>query len=264
MEDPQSGVPEQPKDKPEDVEQRYLACLNLFATRARRVEEHSLASDKDQLLAWAQGAIKLQFGSSPTVSWDLPDEEALDSLAARCRPFVLKGDPVHYGKVSNALGYFVRSEDDPLRIALSGVKAAWQKLDPDNKDYLGYESSVGKIGAPLGTAVTDKALAYAWLYGDLVHADSDIIERVGEHDIDSRFQGGVLLIANVAVQAIATLNLLRSAEELNIISLEEDAFTRRVTARSSIELPVSRLAVGPVGTSSSDLHAALDALDGDR
>jgi hypothetical protein len=36
-----------------DVEEQQLARLEWFVVRARRVEEHSLAQDKTQLLGWA-------------------------------------------------------------------------------------------------------------------------------------------------------------------------------------------------------------------
>jgi hypothetical protein len=118
---------------------------------------------------------------------------------------------------------------------------------------------VGPVGGRLGELVSDKALAYAWLYGDLVHADDDVTERVGQHDINARFEGGVLLIANVAVLAISTLNLLRYADENGLIELGDDLFTQSVLARGSYELPISAVATAPVGTLVELIDAALDA-----
>jgi len=36
------------------VKERQLAVLRSFVIRARRVEDHSLAQDKDELLVWAR------------------------------------------------------------------------------------------------------------------------------------------------------------------------------------------------------------------
>jgi hypothetical protein len=60
------------------VEEKLLALLKWFVIRARRVEKHSLASDKEQLRVWASGTIKVSgVEGQPhvTVRWVLPPEE---------------------------------------------------------------------------------------------------------------------------------------------------------------------------------------------
>lgn len=153
---------------------------------------------------------------------------------------------------------YLRDPDDQLAVGLQHVRNHWLKLDPSTSDALGYESRAGQVGGQLGALVTDKALAYAWLYGDLVHADDDIPDRIGEHDIDARFQAGSLLIANAATGAVATLNIIRSLQERGMIDLPEDAFTRRVAATPRPTLKVTATVSGPVGTSMADLEAALN------
>lgn len=110
----------------------------------------------------------------------------------------------------------------------------------------------------LGELVTDKELAYAWLYGDLVHAD-EISDKIAAHDIDDRFRGGVLLACNIAVIVIATLNLLRMIRARGLLVMDDDLFDRRVNARNSSILRVDRFVMGPAGTSVADLEAALDS-----
>ncbi len=56
-----------------------VGTLHRFVIRARRVEEHSLAADRDRLLARAQGTmqVKLDEQRQPvSVTFDLPEEEA--------------------------------------------------------------------------------------------------------------------------------------------------------------------------------------------
>lgn len=242
------------------VRERYLATLRWFITRARRVEEHSLAADKDQLLAWAQGTMTVTqtAGKQATMRQEFPEEEALDSLAARCRPFILSTDTVYYGKVLKALGYFVRLENEKLAAATRGLRADWQRLDVSSEDPLGYISRVGKAGSPLGDPVAARALAYAWLYGDLVHADY-VPDSIGEHDIGARYQAGVLLITNIAIKAIATLNLLRAAQKVGLAPIANEAFTDTVLARDSYELPLVRLVAAPVDTPLDEMEQLLEA-----
>jgi hypothetical protein len=60
------------------MKERQLALLEWFVVRARRLEEHSLAQDKDQLLTWASGTFTVSGvqGQQPTsVRWDLPPED---------------------------------------------------------------------------------------------------------------------------------------------------------------------------------------------
>ncbi|MFI0796944.1 hypothetical protein ACH4OY_30310 [Micromonospora rubida] len=250
-------------DKADAVETRHRAVLRKFIVRARRVEEHSLAADKERLLAWARGTVTLKFepqSGNSTMTWDLPEEESLDSLAARCRPFLLQGDPVYHGKVTNALGFFLRLAPDELRNYLREIRESWRPLDPGDRETIGYESRTGSISQALGDLVTDKELAYAWLYGDLVHADDNGEERLHGHDIDARFQAGALLITNVAVKAISTLNLARAAQSQNYLTLEDSVFTERVVARPKREVRVEKFATAPVGTPPAEIEAALDGV----
>jgi hypothetical protein len=245
------------------VKERQLALLEWFVVRARRIEEHSLGQDKDQLLTWASGTFTVSGvqGQSPTsVCWDLPPEEPLDSLAARCRPFILKNDPVYWVNVTGALGYFLRDQDaEDLTARLGALRTSWRGLDKDTRGSLGFQSRAGGNGDDLGELVDSKALAYAWLYGDLVHADDDIPERVGEHDIDDRYRAGAILIANVALHAIVTLNLVRVLQRRGFITLPAEVFAQPVKANPDAELTISQAITGPAGTSVAVLEAALDA-----
>ena len=83
-------------------EESFRETLELFTYRARRVESHSLLQDRAQLVRWAQGTFRAErsadVGDTPGgwwVSQELPDEEPVESLASRCRPFVVESDTVH-------------------------------------------------------------------------------------------------------------------------------------------------------------------------
>jgi len=199
-----------------------------------------------------------------TIRWELPDEEALDSLAARCRPFILNGDSVYHAKVFNALGYFLRAEHGDLREGLEKLRQDWRQLDPQNHDLLGYGASVGRDDGSFSEVVADIELGFAWMYGDLVHADAERLDAVAPHDLDDRFQAATLLVSMLAVQTISTLNLVRAGQQRGLIPVAEEVFTQAVTARTSRTLPVHQLVTAPVGTPLADMEAALEAAERQR
>lgn len=244
------------------VEERHLAVLKRFVIRARRVEEHSLAEDRALLHDWASAKMQYrQVEGEPTgtLRWQLPPEEPLDSLAARCRPFILQNDEVYWHKVLSAVGYFLRDRDaDDLAAHVQSQRSAWRRLDKDSPDDLGYLSQAGRGGHGLGEPINSKTLAYAWLYGDLVHADDHAPERIGEHDIDDRYQAGAIFIARVATHVIASLHLVRALQQRGLVDLPEEIFTQRVTAKPDRELTIFQGIMGPAGTPLSELSAALD------
>lgn len=234
------------------------ARLESFVVRARRIEAHSLAADAQRLLGWAQGRAQMTMGvgSPAAMSRNLPDEEALDSLAARCRPFILQSESVYHAKVMKGLGYLLR-DNETYRPYVRSLRASWQKLDPSSTSPLGFDSQTAPIGAALGQPVTDIALAYAWLYGDLVHND-DITSRVDGHDLDARYFGAVLVVGGIAVHGIGTLNLIRQLHAEGVLHLDESVFTERISPRTDYSVTVAGFALAPVGTPRDQLIAMLD------
>lgn len=233
--------------------------LGAFVVRARRVEAHSLAADRPKLLGWAEGQASVTVyrdGRPSELKWSLPSEEALDSLAARCRPFVLQRESVYHAKVMKSLGYLLRDHEE-LKGPVREIKTLWQRLDPSSSTPLGFDSQTGPTGGSLGHPVTDVALAYAWLYGDLVHAD-DVSDRVAGHNIDARYHGAVLVLTSVAVQAITTLNLIRHAQDIGLLRIDGAMFTERIAPRTEDTITLTGFATAPVGTPREQLEAMLD------
>jgi hypothetical protein len=167
---------------------------------------------------------------------------------------------VYWAKVTDALGYFLRGQDvNDLTARMQHLRTSWQNYDKDTPSSLGFESRAGGKNGDLGELIDSKALAYAWLYGDLVHADDKTPDRVGLHDIDDRYRAGAILIVNVACCVLMTLNLVRAAQQRGFIALPDDVFTAPVKANPAAELTISQAVTGPAGTSSAELEAALDA-----
>lgn len=238
--------------------ERFRDVLEVFVYRARRTEAHSLAADKESLLGLARKTINFEVedgaeGQKAWVVFELPPEETMESLASRCRPFVLPGDTVHYSAVLNALGYFVR-QDQELIDALDGERKRWSKLRRDHPEPLGYLSSVGPVGEAQGPKIADRELAYRWLYGDLVHAD-DL--RDLDHDLTSRYEAGVLLTALIAVRAISLLNIVKAARGRSLVTMSELPFRQEIRAQTSRRLE-ARMVIAPVGTPINAMEEVLD------
>jgi hypothetical protein len=162
----------------------------------------------------------------------------------------------------DSLDHFLRGRAPRFEQALDDLKEDWQRLDRSSDAPLGYESMVGKADGSLGDRVSDKQLAYTWVYCDLVHADDDASERVGAHDIDSRFQAGTILIASAAVRVIATLNLVRQMRQNGLLTLTDELFSQRVNARPGLTLPLAAFVLAPVQTPLEEMERLLDAAGG--
>lgn len=245
--------------RPPEITERNIALLEAFVLRARRVEEHSLAKDKDQLLKWAQRAFTLTMGGpNPRMRLDLPPEEGIESLAARCRPLLLQGEALHHAKIIKALKFFAPTGSDFLE-PLESVRNDWKRLDRNSTEDFGYESSIGREIDDLGTSVSARELAYSWLYGDLVHADALDQARIGQHTLDYRFEAGALLTCQAAAQTIITLNILRTMLNAELLTLNAECFETPVLARGSRDIKVLSAAVAPPGTPMDELYKAATA-----
>lgn len=242
-------------------EERHRETLELFTYRARRVESHSLLQDQVQLMRWAQGVIRFDrstdVGDTPGRWWisqEFPDEEPLESLASRCRPFVVQSDTVYYRKVLNALGYFTR-DDEELRELIANQRERWDRLDRKVPEPLGYMTNVVPIGEQFEEMLNDRELAYSWLYGDLVHAD-DVRDTA---TLTVRYRAGAFLVSHIAFRTVVLLNMSRLARQRGLVELPEGVDTVEVSAQGSYTLPVN-IGWFPPGTSPEDVNAVMDAM----
>lgn len=240
-------------------EDSTLTTLRWFVFRARRVAEHSLVMDRDRLLAWASGTVQFTWvdGWPHSLSASLPEEEPFESLAGRVRPFLMPGDDLYFKKVLAALRTYL-SEDAERTAAVDHVEERWSRFDPKSGETLGYAARVGKDDGPLGALVADTTLADAWLYCDFGHGDTNVVKRVGAHDLDDRFFAAVLLITSIAVCTVMALNIIIDAWRAGLLPLNDSEFTDAVLARTEMSHPIAAAASGPVGTPMEVLEKALD------
>jgi hypothetical protein len=208
-----------------------------FVLRARRVLAHSLASDETSLEVLAAGAwMAVRVDGVVNLERRLPNEEALESLAARVRPLTLQRDPVRYDYVLKALKSLLIRRNEPRHADwCKELKADWRSVDPAEGQATYFLSSWVKDGAEPPEDITDAALALTWFYGDLVHADKQQVDVGAKFGIDQRFAAAAVRTAQLVILTRDTLSFVRFLVEEGVISLGSAALEAtevRVTSKT--------------------------------
>ncbi|MFE5494727.1 hypothetical protein ACFQ7Z_32875 [Streptomyces virginiae] len=230
-----------------EIEQRHRSNLEAFVLRARRVEEHSLAADWKGLVALGAGSMKVTvIGEQAVLRQELPSEELVESATARVRPLLLEEDPCAYLKALAAVGYFCR--DLPRETSeVKAKRAEWRartKPAPDS----GYTVMVGNTTTGQTASLTDHDLAWAWIYGDVVHHDPDKRRAADPFGLAERFRAAVPLITWAMVAAIELLNHIRALQHDGILDLSPDVLDQEVVLRSTTWEHTGLAHTAPPGT----------------
>ena len=228
---------------PEHVLDGYRETLGKFVMRARRIEAHSLLSDSQRFVKWAHGSGQLTVGDEGgEIRFDVPPEEAFESLAARVRPLLLEDDGLHHRRVLAALGAFGRNDTEVVR-QREVLRGAWERAT--GSATIAFRIGQARDGAPL---VSDVDLAHGWLYGDLVHAKPDVPQAVLDASLDQRYLAAVIVYGQAAIAAVATLNVVRQAADSGLFELDATALTGPVVVSDPLVKPVAAARISPAGT----------------
>lgn len=241
-----SSQVERPSAK--EIRERHLQVLRAFVYRARRVEGHSIARDRKMLLAFSSGTFTMEMtGGKVEIVQQLPREEQLESLAARVRPMLLQKEPTHNAKVTGALKAFA-GDNEEFKLALKDLRRLWHRIRPERKDLLAWSAQV-KPGpdAPVEEQ-TDLQLAYAWLYGDVVHGDQDRLADAKSFGRDERFRAAVLVFSNAALLTIATYNVLRTMRDQKLIEIDDSYFDELIEVIATEYRHEASVSLAPLGT----------------
>jgi hypothetical protein len=215
-----------------DPDERHLNALKSFILRARRIRAHSLAKDARLLVKLQNPQFKVQFTPATgemKVVMDLPPEEQVESAAARIRPLILNDEDTYHAKVMNALLYFGRKSnlsEENIKV-LRGWKAEWAKVNPKGKSLGFYEVRVQNPGE-VETCISDNALAFSWIYGDVVHADSSRREEGRAYGVDERFRAAIPVVVRLMVLAMVTLTITEQMKDHGVLPDLGDAFDEEV------------------------------------
>ncbi|WP_110241276.1 hypothetical protein [Nocardioides gilvus] len=244
---------------PSEALGRHRERLAAFTLRARRVEAHSLLADVSRFNEWAQGTTHIgPVDGTMHMTQDVPPEEAFESLASRCRPFLLTGEPIHWQAVLGSLRAFLK-EDPLFGPAIDSLRDSWATAVAPAAET-GF--ALIRPDEVERQAVWFATLADSWLYGDLVHADPVAREKAAGHTLNSRYSAAVLLYGQVALHVVATLNLIRQARTRGLIDLAPEALSEPVTAKVPMQFPLVGFVQADAGTPMQDMLDAIDRAAG--
>ncbi len=241
----------------ERAHEQSIAILETFVLRARRVAAHSLAQDPRALQKLAKREIDFVVeGDEVYLVEKLPPEEQIESAAARVRPMILQRDSTHWAKVMNALGYFIR-DTEPFTTEVKRLREAWRGIE-DLKENAGVWLETTDAAGETSDRVSSISLAYAYLYGDVIHHDPARLARVEGFELTHRYQEAVSLVARVMARTLATLNLTIAVSRQGMIDLNPRVFESEVAVSVTELRTLTRAWLAPIGTEIPETGADLD------
>ncbi len=233
-----------------------LSKLNRFVLRARRLEAHSLACDRESLASLSEFTLTghLKLDGSMEMRRALPPEEAFESLATRVRPLLVKSESVFYERVLASIRGSLKSA--PVTVPsefwaqLEQLERQWSKFDLDGKDVLWFAMQAATLdGSETTPQVSDTQLAAAWLYGDLVHVDTRGNKSEGLlFPVKERYSAAVSYFSGAVLLALTTLDLVMALHELGVLSLDKSSLEADVVVGVDQLVENGVAYVAPVGS----------------
>jgi hypothetical protein len=236
------------------------AIIEAFLRRSRRVLSHSLIREQAELMSKLHTG---QFTITVTVNAktgeesyrrrsEYPAEEALESLAGRVRPLILKDDLIYFRNVLDALESVVGTDMLNKEIDLVWWHDYWREVIDANLDAQAYwvATQSGKI--------TDRKLMYAWLYGDVIHAASPRSPVIRDLNIDQRYYAAAPGIARICDRVIYTQIMIEGLIDKGLLTVDSEVLTEAVVvSTTTVDEPVKAY-TAPVGAPVPDDLTKLD------
>lgn len=232
-----------------EIEQKNRQCLESFVVRARRVAEHSLAGDWEKLVALIDPKIGVRFENGEIrIRHELPAEEVVESAAARIRPILLATEDCFHMKALKALGYACRE----LPLDAERVRAArteWKtRVDPVTPLDAAYRVLVADVVTGEEHDLDAHRLALSWIYGDVVHHDTERRKEGDPFGLRDRFRAAVPLVAWTMVATIELLTYIEALWKDGVLQLRPEVFDAQVALKSTVWEEPAQVFTAPVGT----------------
>jgi len=239
-----------PKPTDDELDQLHQTRLAAFVLRARRVKAHSLYQDFAALER--VGDVNLEIDVTNDGTWmtqALPPEEVVESAAARVRPLLLQNEDAYHQNTLKALKWMLRDVERKDVIALLGsLKREWSEFDPQGRETLAYAVQHGRIDEQEPTpAVADNVLAFAWIYGDVVHNDGERLAETAQHGVAERYRAAAPIVCRLIVQTVATLHFIEWLRAQDLITLPQEIFEQQVVVTDPVFREKVAVFVAPAG-----------------
>lgn len=231
------------------TEQKHRQCLESFVVRARRVAEHSLACDWEKLVGLIDPKITVRFENGETrIRSELPPEETVESAAARIRPILLETEDCFHMKALKALGYACRDlprDTEQIR----AVRAEWKaRVHPVTPLDAVYRVLVADVVTGEEHDLDAHRLALSWIYGDVVHHDTERRKEGDPFGLRDRFRAAVPLIAWTMVATIELLAYIEALWKDGVLQLRPEVFDAQVALKSTVWEEPAQMYFAPIGT----------------
>lgn len=245
--------------RPRFTDEKRLA---MFVLRARRITSHSLWREHRDLLEKARGGEmiitvthNLQTNEATyLLREEFPDEELLESLAARLRPLTLPSEELYYSKVLDSIAALAPNDRFPECFEpIENWRKMWEEVATRDDSAQAYF-----VATDQGVA-SDQDLMYAWYYGDVVHADDKEAAAKGL-GVEDRYKAAVGIVSRIVECADLTLYLLRSLVDEGVLALDPELFEREVVVTRTVFETPTEWYTSEVG---SPLPTSTSALDTD-
>ncbi|MGW9080695.1 hypothetical protein [Streptomyces kronopolitis] len=232
-----------------EIEQKHRQRLEAFVVRARRVAEHSLAGDWEKLVALIDPKFGVCFESGEIrIRHELPAEEVVESAAARIRPILLETEDCFHMKALKALGYACRElPRDAERVR--AVRAEWKtRVDPATPVDAAYRVLVADMATGKEHDLDAHRLALSWIYGDVVHHDTERRKEGDPFGLRARFRAAVPLVAWTMVATIELLAYIEALCKDGVLQLRTEVFDAQVALKSTVWEERAQMFFAPDGT----------------
>ncbi|GGV91772.1 hypothetical protein GCM10010228_82920 [Streptomyces massasporeus] len=241
----------------ETLDEKHQRWLEAFVVRARRVEEHSLASDWDALVELTRMKINARVHNGEVrIRYELPPEEVVESAAARLRPILLEQEDCFHMKALSALGYICRAAPQDAGW-IRAARAEWRtRVSPSTRGESGYWIMVSNTATGKQCDLDAHGLAMAWIYGDVVHHDPERRREGDAFGLRDRFRAAVPLVAWVMVGTIELLNYIRVLNEGGLLQLRQEVFGEQVALKSTVWEEPAEMYYAPVGAEAPSLASS--------
>jgi len=166
---------------------------------------------------------------------ELPPEEQLESAAARVRPLILQDELTYHAKVMNALLYSGNASNPPEAAieALRTLKKEWAAINSKGMTRAYYSVMIQEGDGEIST-LNDGSLAFAWIYGDVVHADPERRQAGQVFGVEERYRAAVPMVVRLMVLAMYTLRIIEGMTEIGVIPDLGDVFKEEVAVKRTV------------------------------
>lgn len=202
------------------------------------MEAHSLvqngdteryASPKMTITSFETGGIAIKYHLCA-------DEEAIESLSGRLRPFIVESEPIYLSKVLDAINSQVPIESCTEKEAtVLEATQSWfiHRCKDKSSRYYGIQL-LGKDGFPSTNLLEDALLAESWLYIDTVHADPKGRKAEAQQlDYFERYRAASSFFCEFADIVVKLLDVVRTLAGRGSLQISDTLWNEPVTYKDA-------------------------------